>query len=1152
MAEIIADVLYDYLQQEEDELTVYSREVVSVVQMYDDGWWLVRKADDNHTIQLEGLVPSNYLQLKRNEKEQLNDDKSDPEDLKRLIALREIAEEKLTALRLTVSNHENGTMNNNQSELNTNRSLRNNDSTGPENGHRIMPPKTTPRVSMSNKDNNDISSYNKHDSISPKPPANLTSNNNKASHIPRNNKILRKMKSEKIINNNNNPYLTPPYNNSSIPQVVLDPSSLQFISKIVDERISKEFTKRDHKIIEEIKSFVTDSIIHSNPSSLNKPRQNNRQYSPDESNEAKNEEFEKESKIPRLNLPKKKVNNNKNNNNDHKNENIQKLPVIKQASNALVTPQPLPAPPPINNNKDEISLFPSPDGFKYAHCRSTIFPPTDKSIYSSFINPTQSQSSQLNQKLELKYVHGYDGDLNKHGNAIKGQNIIISGDQRIIFPAAAVVVIMDYLSQSNANYDDNDVKNENEKQQSFFTGHTEDVTCLSIHPDKRIIASGQIGREGMILIWNSSKISHGKTSDKIMKKIVLPSKAVIRGIRSISFSDDGRFLSVAGIEESHIMYVYEWKTGVVVASSKAGHNEVDRFLFNPFSYVSSYSDSSDNNNNNNNNNGSDYACYTLISYGGNHVKFWSLTVTKDELSSLADNNKLGKGNRNKNKVNNSEKCTLEGSLGSINNRKLAGNTITSLFFTEKNHSNFVSNDSFIITGTSLGSILIWSHLRGDSEGWLARGRLLSIITQAHDSSIVEINYFSRNEKKISIISSGSDGSLNIWNLKSETILVNNDNSNNNNDNNQPRKGNGQSPLEHMETILLGLAQNDYIRSISYDHVNNSIIAGTVKNTIFQLLSENQNNKFSIGINPLIQSHYGKVKRLSINPIMSTIFATISNDNTLRLWENTTPNGQLASYAIPPTISGNNNNNSVIPFTAICFAPNGYHVAVGNEFGELRSIGSKSTNGNGNNNRKCEVSELKYNPQGTMLAVASKDNLIHILSVTSNYKKMAVCKGHTSMVRSIDFSLDGAIIQTSDAARELLFWEASTGNQITDPSQYCNIRWFTWTSLYGYPVQGVFNNELGVSSSVNAEDVNCLSRSPDGTLLISGGSNTVKHVLKLFSFPCLSENIPRIDGGHTSPVLDVGFLLNNNNNNKYSVVSLGGNDACIFEWNIVTI
>ena len=111
-------------------------------------------------------------------------------------------------------------------------------------------------------------------------------------------------------------------------------------------------------------------------------------------------------------------------------------------------------------------------------------------------------------------------------------------------------------------------------------------------------------------------------------------------------------------------------------------------------------------------------------------------------------------------------------------------------------------------------------------------------------------------------------------------------------------------------------------------------------------------------------------------------------------------------------------------------------------------------------KKMEVCELKYSPVGDVLALACKDNLVHLLSVLSGYKHTAVCRGHSSHVRAIDFSADGAMLQTADATRELMHWEIVTGRRLLNSAQFRDAVWSTYNCMYGWSVQGVFNNSEG--------------------------------------------------------------------------------------------
>ena len=196
--------------------------------------------------------------------------------------------------------------------------------------------------------------------------------------------------------------------------------------------------------------------------------------------------------------------------------------------------------------------------------------------------------------------------------------------------------------------------------------------------------------------------------------------------------------------------------------------------------------------------------------------------------------------------------------------------------------------------------------------------------------------------------------------------------------------------------------------------------------------------------------------------------------------------------------------------------------------------------------------MKYNASGDSIALGCKDNLLHILSVSNSYRHVAVCRGHTSFIKNIDFSADGSILQSTDAARELLHWNAQSGQQIKNAKDFRNVRWATWTSLFGWPVQGILNGDNG-AATLDGE-MNCVTRSRDGQLVVAGGSHTVNKAIKLFTFPCLGNAVPSLHGGHTSPVLDVAFTSGMSNaQNKADavhVLSAGGNDCCVFVWTIV--
>jgi len=190
--------------------------------------------------------------------------------------------------------------------------------------------------------------------------------------------------------------------------------------------------------------------------------------------------------------------------------------------------------------------------------------------------------------------------------------------------------------------------------------------------------------------------------------------------------------------------------------------------------------------------------------------------------------------------------------------------------------------------------------------------------------------------------------------------------------------------------------------------------------------------------------------------------------------------------------------------------------------------------------KSEVVTLCFSPGGDILALACRDGLIHLLSVKNAFKRVAVCRGHASHVTHMDFSSDGRVLQSNDMGRTVLFWDVWEGGKIiTNAARTRDVKWASWSSVYGWPCQGIYDDRSGAQEEGEVNAV-CLSHS-GGTLAV-GSSNTINGAVKLFRYPCLPGALPKQYPGHISPVLDVKFLPGD----KF-LVSAGGNDACIFLW-----
>ena len=185
--------------------------------------------------------------------------------------------------------------------------------------------------------------------------------------------------------------------------------------------------------------------------------------------------------------------------------------------------------------------------------------------------------------------------------------------------------------------------------------------------------------------------------------------------------------------------------------------------------------------------------------------------------------------------------------------------------------------------------------------------------------------------------------------------------------------------------------------------------------------------------------------------------------------------------------------------------------------------------------KKAVLAVRYSPNGSLLAAATQDFKVFLMD-TKTYGNKAVCVGHHAAVTHLDFSADGSILQTVSHDYELLFWNSATGKQIKSPSEVRDVKWSTFTSILGWPVQGIWPPDS------NGADVNSVCRSIDESLLVTGDC---MGLVKLFRYPCPKEKSQfRQYRGHSSHVCGVAFSADGK-----LVYSVGGLDKSVLQFEV---
>jgi echinoderm microtubule-associated protein-like 6 len=169
-------------------------------------------------------------------------------------------------------------------------------------------------------------------------------------------------------------------------------------------------------------------------------------------------------------------------------------------------------------------------------------------------------------ELELDWVYGYRGHDCRN-------NIYYNTKGSIIYHVAKVCIVYD-----------------REKHlQRFMLEHTDDVVSICMHPDGVHVATGALGRNPTIIVWNSITLSTVRKLEGFHK----------RAVTSLSFSNGsaGNFLVSAGQDMDHSIAIYDWRNGNLIASAKGEARKVMALSFSP-----------DNS--------------TIVQCGVDHVQFW--------------------------------------------------------------------------------------------------------------------------------------------------------------------------------------------------------------------------------------------------------------------------------------------------------------------------------------------------------------------------------------------------------------------------------------------------------------------------------------------------------------------------------------------------
>ncbi|KAH8091497.1 hypothetical protein JL720_5804 [Aureococcus anophagefferens] len=895
----------------------------------------------------------------------------------------------------------------------------------------------------------------------------------------------------------------------SVTPAVPDTATIDLIAKVVNERIKAEFEERDtviqsvrvamerlrHELLsqQELLSARTEKRSRARHAASQAPRSSRSENS---AMSKMDERAQHRQAASKLRLPRVKT-----------------RPQPKTADAESRMPEPKKYARRVHETK-AVRTLAAQAAVRYAKCKSTVFAPDGAERA-----PAEAPESNL----WLEHVHGYAGEPPRKGT-FGGRNAVWMKDgATAVFPAAALVVVHDPPRN----------------QQRFFNGHAasgEAVTAVSRHPRYDVFASGQAGRRPKVCIW---KLGDEKAIEPVAD-LQLPQGS--RHVSHLRFSPCGHLLLSMCADESHTFTLWDWQRAAPLVSQRAGNAAVFGVEFHPALYSITSPVGPDHPDFRVGNLQPDEAQYTLSTCGVRNVKFWTVTCVARPSAAGAPGQLPGGGGAStsprhkRGSVSGFAPPTqwkVEGNAAPVGRHpELQHVTFTAMAAavdTEDHRSGPAMPLGRYVLATDRGAVCVWQQLEDDAfprdqqvdvvDGnaspmmfvrWLARGKCVALHGTAHDGAVLDVGELLVAAQAPLL---GAPRSL-CWDDAETKLLV----------------GTQGNALAVVEATLTSSAAVDGSAE-SPEQAQKAYAAG-----FGDCAREAQAAHAGLGLAIFHHGHVGRVNMLAAHPSLP-VMASVGNDRTLRLWDNT--DRRLAQLLRLPDRA-----------TAVAFHPDGAWLALGTESGDLllatcesgagpsargwavvqrrkcaakgktakppgaaqkvehkgghvvltnaaEGHGGDETNAAGvaaprEQEKRCAVTDLKFSPDGANLAACCMDKSIYVFAADAAYKRRLVLKGHSSTPLHLDFSVEGAILQTNDAAHEVLFWDvARGGKQITNAYSLRNTQWASWTCALGWPVQGIFDAE----TEAHSHEIAAVCRSNKSDVVVAPGANNVLRLMK---------------------------------------------------------
>lgn len=158
---------------------------------------------------------------------------------------------------------------------------------------------------------------------------------------------------------------------------------------------------------------------------------------------------------------------------------------------------------------------------------------------SNYTKP-KDQDKAPRVSLTLEHCHGYRA-------RDKRNNIFYVNNDDVCYYAAAVGIV-------------HDVRGNNQR---FFIRHRDDILSMAVHPNRKTIATGELGPKPMICIWGADNCT----------QICNVTSGIAKGVDNLCFSDTGKYLLAGCMDDDHKIFIYDTTNNYSLVATEKGGRE---------------------------------------------------------------------------------------------------------------------------------------------------------------------------------------------------------------------------------------------------------------------------------------------------------------------------------------------------------------------------------------------------------------------------------------------------------------------------------------------------------------------------------------------------------------------------------------------------